>query len=83
MEITLALIINLVRPGERVGYQKVIDRFFSETGLAFGNPESVKPPDQAAFHRARKKVPVAIFQMLFAEAVAYAQTLVGQDEQLT
>jgi len=83
LEITLALIINLVRPGERVGYQKVIDRFFSETGLAFGNPESGKPPDQAAFHRARKKVPVAIFQLLFAEAVAYAQTLAGQDEQLT
>ena len=69
LEITLALIINLVRPGERLGYQKVIDRFFSETGLAFADPEGVKPPDKAAFNRARKKIPVEVFQMLFAEYV--------------
>ena len=72
MEITLALMLNLVRPGERVGYQKVIDRFFSETGLAF-HDQVVKPPDKAAFHRARQKIPVQVCQIRFAEAVAYAQ----------
>ena len=45
LEITLALMLNMVRPGERVGYQKVIDRFFSETGLAFSHQKVVKPPD--------------------------------------
>jgi hypothetical protein len=46
LEITLALMLNMVRPGERVGYQKVIDRFFSETGLAFPQDLCVKPPDK-------------------------------------
>ncbi|MBW2135869.1 MAG: hypothetical protein JRG72_11705, partial [Deltaproteobacteria bacterium] len=59
-----ALIINLVRSGERRGYQKVIDGCFAETGLAFADPEGVKPPDKAAFNRARKKIPVEVFQML-------------------
>ena len=35
LEITLALMLNMVRPGERLGYQKVIDRFFSGTGILF------------------------------------------------
>ena len=83
LEITLALIINMVRPGERVGYQKVIDRFFSETGLAFTEPEVVKPPDKAAFNRARKKIPVKVCQILFAEALAYAQSLARQQAKLT
>ena len=39
LEITLALMLNMVRPGERLGYQKVIDRFFSDTGLAFPEQE--------------------------------------------
>jgi len=47
LEITLALMLNMVRPGERVGYQKVIDRFFSDTGLAFAEAEIAKPPDKA------------------------------------
>lgn len=83
LEITLALMLNMVRPGERVGYQKVIDRFFSETGLAFSHQKVVKPPDKAAFHRARKKIPVEVCQILFAEAVAYAQSLARQHEKLT
>ena len=83
LEITLALMLNMVRPGERVGYQKVIDRFFSETGLAFSHHKVVKPPDKAAFHRARQKVPVEVCQILFAEAVAYAQSLARQHEKLT
>jgi hypothetical protein len=83
LEITLALMLNMVRPGERVGYQKVIDRFFSETGLAFFPQKVAKPPDKAAFHRARKKIPVEVCQLLFAEAVAYAQSLARQHEKLT
>jgi hypothetical protein len=83
LEITLALMLNLVRPGERVGYQKVIDRFFSETGLAFSHDQVVKPPDKAAFHRARQKIPVKVFQILFAEAVAYAHSLARQQDKLT
>jgi hypothetical protein len=83
LEITLALLLNMVRPGERVGYQKVIDRFFSDTGLAFPHQKVVKPPDKAAFNRARKKVPVKVCQILFAEAVQYAQSLARQHEKLT
>jgi len=83
LEITLALLLNMVRPGERIGYQKVIDRFFSDTGLAFTNQKAVKPPDKAAFNRARKKVPVKVCQILFAEAVAYAQSLARQHDKLT
>jgi len=83
LEITLALMLNMVRLGERVGYQKVIDRFFSETGLAFYHQKVVNPPDKAAFYRARKKIPVEVCQILFAEAVAYAQALARQHEKLT
>lgn len=83
LEITLALMLNLVRPGERVGYQKVLDRFFSETGLAFSHNQVVKPPDKAAFHRARQKIPVKVCQILFAEAVAYAHSLARQQDKLT
>lgn len=83
LEITLALLLNMVRPGERVGYQKVVDRFFSDTGLAFPDQEVVKPPDKAAFHRARKKIPVKVCQIMFAEAVEYAQSLARQQDKLT
>jgi len=78
LEITLALVLNMVRPGERLGYQKVIDRFFSDTGLAFTQEEVIKPPDKAAFNRARKKLPVEVFQILFAQATEYAKTLARQ-----
>jgi hypothetical protein len=80
LEITLALMLNLVRPEERVGYQKVIDRFFSETGLACSHDQVVRPPDKAAFHRARQKIPAKVCQILFAEAVAYAQSLTSQHD---
>jgi hypothetical protein len=83
LEITLALVLNVVRPGERLGYQKVIDRFFSDTGLAFTQEEVIKPPDKAAFNRARKKLPVEVFQILFAQATEYAQTLDRQHSKLT
>jgi hypothetical protein len=83
LEITLSLMLNMVRPGERVGFQKVIDRFFSETGLAFSHQKVVKPPDKAAFHRARKKIPVEVCQILFAAAVASAPSLARQQEKRT
>jgi Transposase DDE domain len=83
LELTLALLLNMVRPGERVGYQKVIDRFFSETGLAFSPDRCLKPPDKAAFQRARQKIPTQVCQLLFAEAVDYAQSLASQHDQLT
>jgi hypothetical protein len=83
LEITIALLINMVRPGQRVGYQNVINRFFSETGLAFTDQAVIKPPDKSAFNRARKKVPVKIFQILFAESVEYAQSLAKKNTKLT
>lgn len=83
LEITLALLLNMVRPGERLGYQKVIDRFFSDTGLAFPGQEIVKPPDKAAFQRARKKIPPEVLQLIFAKACESAQSLARQQAKLT
>jgi hypothetical protein len=83
LEITLALLLNMVRPGERLGYQKVIDRFFSDTGLAFPGDEIVKPPDKAAFQRARKKIPPEVLQLIFAKACEYAQILAQRPTKLT
>jgi hypothetical protein len=82
LETTLSLVLNMVRPGERVGYQKVIDRFFSDTGLAFPEQEIIKPPDKAAFQRARKKIPVEVFQTLFAKTTDSAQSLARQHSKL-
>jgi hypothetical protein len=82
-EITLSLMLNMVRPGERVGYQKVIDRFFSETGRAFTNGDSVVPPDKGAFCRARKKIPVKVCQILFANASEYALSLAQKNNAFT
>lgn len=83
LEITIALLLNMVRPGQRVGYQKIIDRFFSETGMAFPDQEIIKPPDKSAFNRARNKVPVSVIQILFAESVDYGQTLVKKHGKLS
>jgi len=83
LEVTLSLVLNMVRPGARVGYQQVIDRFFSDTGLAFPEPRLVKPPDKAAFLRARRKIPVEVFQILCARATEYAQMLAPQQAKLT
>jgi hypothetical protein len=83
LEVTLALLLNMVRPGERLGYQKIIDRFFSDTGLAFAQAEVSKPPDKAAFNRARNKIPPAVCQILFARASEYAQSLAREHAKLT
>ena len=73
LAITLALLINMVRPGKRFGYQEVINRFFSDTGLA--HEKGLSPPDKAAFLRARKKVPLDVFSGLFKKAVEKANSL--------
>lgn len=73
LPITLALIINMVRPGRRFGYQEVISRFFSDTGLA--HEQGIAPPDKAAFLRARKKVPFDLMSELFQGAVNKATDL--------
>jgi hypothetical protein len=75
LEVTLALLLNMVWPGERWCYQKVIDRFFADTGLAFAQAQVSKPPDKAAFNRVRKKIPPEVCQILFARASEYAQSL--------
>lgn len=82
MEITIALLLNMVRPGKRDGYQKVIDRFYSETEMAFEGDGCTKPPDKAAFCRARKKIPIAIFQGLFDKATELLTTLAEQKSSL-
>ena len=73
LPITIALIINMVRPGMRFGYQEVINRFFSDTGLA--HVEGITPPDKAAFFRARKKLPLDVLSELFQKAVNRAGEL--------
>lgn len=82
LEITLAVLINMVRPGKRDGYQKVIDRFYSDTQLAFENEEYQKPPDKAAFHRARKKIPFTVMEGLFDKATTFAQQLAETNSSL-
>lgn len=73
LPVTLALIINMVRPGKRFGYQEVINRFFSDTRLA--HDQEIHPPDKSALFRARKKVPFEVFSELFQGAVEKATEL--------
>jgi len=73
LPITIALIINMVRPGKRFGYQEIINRFFSDTGLA--HDQGIVPPDKAAFFRARKKLPFDVMAELFQKAVGKATEL--------
>ena len=58
LPIVIALIINMVRPGKRFGYQEVINRFYSDTGLALEQIADRRPPDKGAFCRARQKLPL-------------------------
>jgi hypothetical protein len=78
LPVVLALLINMVRPGTRVGYQCVINRFSADSGTLADNGFSAKPPDQAAFHRARKKLPLDVIQSLFEKAVSMATCLAGR-----
>jgi len=82
LPVVLALLINMVRPGKRVGYQGVIDRFFHDTKPLGDQTPSSKPPDQAAFQRARKKLPLDVIMGLFEKAVCMATTLAGRFESL-
>jgi hypothetical protein len=81
LPIVIALIVNMVRPGKRVGYQEVINRFYSDTGLA--HEESTSPPDKAALCRARQKLPLDLFSGLFSEAVSKAQEMAVQIGETT
>ena len=83
LPVVLALLINMVRPGKRVGYQGVINRFFHDTGSSGDKDSSAKPPDQAAFHRARKKLPLDVIRGLFEKAVSMATALAGRFASLT
>lgn len=76
LPVVLALLINMVRPGKRFGYQEVINRFFSDTGLCFSN-ETV-PPSKSAFCKARTKLPFALLSSLFQKAVDQANDLAGK-----
>ena len=60
--------MNMVRPGQRFGYQEVIDRFFSATAVVEPGGEPLLPPDASAFCKARQKVPLEVFQGLFDQA---------------
>lgn len=73
LAITLALLINMVRPGKRFGYQEVINRFFSDTGLA--HDQDTSPPDKSAFLRARRKLPAEVLSDLFEKAVDQATAM--------
>lgn len=66
---TIALTMNMVRPGQRFGYQEVVDRFFSATAGGEPGGEAMVPPDAGAFCKARQKVPLEVFQSLFDQAV--------------
>ena len=59
----------MVRPGRRVGYQEVLQRFFSALGSQNPDCPLDKPPEAAAFCRARQKIPLEVFQQLFDRAV--------------
>ncbi|WP_332307525.1 hypothetical protein [Desulfogranum mediterraneum] len=77
----MALLVNMVRPGKRFGYQEVINSFFSDTGLAHG--QGVSPPDKAAFFRARKKLPLEIVSELFEKAVDQAVVMASNAADTT
>ena len=83
LPIVIALIINMVRPGKRFGYQEVINRFYSETGLAHQEGSNESPPDKAAFCRARQKLPLDIFRELFGKAVSKAEEMAAQIGETT
>lgn len=83
LPIVIALIINMVRPGKRFGYQEVINRFYSDTGLAHREDFVGSPPDKAALCRARQKLPLDIFREIFDKAVCKAQEMAAQFEETT
>ncbi len=83
LPIVIALIINMIRPGKRFGYQEVINRFYSDTGLAHEERSDVRPPDKAAFCRARQKLPLDLFSGLFSEAVSKAQEMAARIGETT
>jgi len=82
LPIMLAFLINMVRPGKRTGYQAIINRFFHDAQINSGESDCVASPDKAAFHRARKKLPLDVLHSLYAKAVDMATELAGRFEAL-
>lgn len=78
LPIVLSLIINMIRPGKRFGYQEVLNRFYSDTGLAHQGSSDQRPPDKGAFCRARQKLPLDLFRKLFADAVTKAEEMAAR-----
>jgi hypothetical protein len=61
----------------------VHSRFYSDTGLAHEERSDVRPPDKAAFCRARQKLPLDLFSGLFSEAVSKAQEMAARIGETT
>lgn len=78
LPVVLSLIINMIRPGKRFGYQEVLNRFYSDTGLTHQEGSDQKPPDKGAFCRARQKLPLDLFRELFSGAVTKAQEMAAK-----
>ncbi len=69
----------MVRPGKRFGYQAVVDRYYSDTGLVEAGTEHSTPPTAGASTRSRQKIPLDLCQGLFDQAV---EQVTAQAEQL-
>jgi len=82
LPLVLAILLNMVRPGKRVGYQNVIDRFFSDTVFAH-QKTSIQPPDKSAFIKARKKQPIEALMEIFKNAVSQASSMASEREETT
>ncbi|ACL01772.1 transposase IS4 family protein [Desulfatibacillum aliphaticivorans] len=76
LPVVLALILNMVRPGKRVGYDEVLARFFAAASLM--NGQNITPPDKSAFCRARKKVPFEALTELYGKALEHAKDLAAK-----
>jgi len=83
LPLVIAIIINMVRPGKRFGYQEVINRFYSDTGLAHQEDFDGSPPDKAAFCRARQKLPLDVLREIFSKAVSKAEEMANQIGETT
>jgi len=82
LSLVIAILLNMVRPGKRVGYQNVIDRFFSDTELAH-QKSPIQPPDKSSFIKARKKLPTEALMEIFENAVSQAGSMASEREKST
>jgi hypothetical protein len=82
LPVVLALLINMVRPGKRVGYQAILTRFFADAASHEVELPGSRPPDKAAFQRARHKVDPGLMREIFSNAVDFACGLSSRFESL-